>query len=388
MLIAFAVFTATAFPAVSGAITSGGGGLGPAPAASIDDVVCLSGCTAMRTTSPGGSVQITGADLDSTESVSFAGKTKRILVVPTSTSSTSIQVAVPEDAKSGKVRLISTGGTASSFSPETLKVGPPMDATKAAALTITDAVTTPVKAYQFGKKMPKLTYVLTGGAASNDLRVDITAADGEIVASKFVKGVPTGSSQTVSWNGKTTAGKPAPNGAYRFVVRSVDGTEATVSKSLARIQRRAKRGKAEDPFAFSIYGYVFPMRGAHTYGDGIGAGRGHQGQDLLGKCGTPLVAARGGVVYYNDYQASGAGNYLVINIKGSGKSHVYMHMPEPSPLKVGTKVKTGQVVGSVGTTGRSSACHLHFEVWSAPGWYQGGSFLDPTTPLKRWDKYS
>ena len=98
--------------------------------------------------------------------------------------------------------------------------------------------------------------------------------------------------------------------------------------------------------------------------------------------------ARAGTVYYNDYQAGGAGNYLVIDIKGSGKSHVYMHMSEPSPLKVGTKVKTGQRVGTLGTTGRSSACHLHFEVWSAPGWYQGGSPIDPTTPLKRWDKYS
>lgn len=384
----FTVLTALAFPAFSGAITSSGGGLAPPPSASIDDVICLSGCTDMRTSSPGGSVQITGADLGATEIVSFAGNGKRIQVTPTSTSATKVEAAVPEDAKSGKLRVLSAGGAVSGFSPQTLKVGPPMDITKASALTITDAVTTPVKAYQFGKKMPKLTYVLTGGNASNDLRVDITGSDGEIVASKFLKGVPTGSSQTVGWNGKTSAGKPAPNGAYRFVVRSIDGTEASVSKKLAKVQRRAKRGKVEDPFAFSIYGYVFPMRGPHTYGDGIGAGRGHQGQDLLGDCGTPLVAARGGVVYYNDYQAGGAGNYLVINIKGSGKSHVYMHMPEQSPLKVGAKVKTGQRIGSVGTTGRSSACHLHFEIWSSPGWYQGGSFLDPTTPLKRWDKYS
>lgn len=369
-------------------MTSGGGGLGPAASASIDDVVCLSGCTDMRTTSPGGSIQITGAELGATASVSFAGKSKRILVTPTSTTATAVQAAVPDDAKTGRVRLISTGGAASGFSPKTVRVGPKMDLARASALTITDALTTPVKAYQFGKKKPKLTYVLTGGSASNDLRVDITGTDGKIVASKFVKDVPTGSSQTVTWNGKTAAGKPAPNGAYRFVVRSVDGTEATVSKSLARIQRRAKRGKVDDPFAFSIYGYVFPMRGPHTYGDGIGAGRGHQGADLLGKCGTPLVAARGGVVYYNDYQASGAGNYLVINIKGSGKSHVYMHMPAPSPLKVGAKVKTGQRIGAVGTTGRSSACHLHFEIWSAPGWYQGGSFLDPVQSLKRWDRYS
>jgi murein DD-endopeptidase MepM/ murein hydrolase activator NlpD len=65
-----------------------------------------------------------------------------------------------------------------------------------------------------------------------------------------------------------------------------------------------------------------------------------------------------------------------------------MHMPVRSPLKVGTQVKTGQRIGSVGTTGRSSACHLHFEIWSAPGWYQGGTFTNPTPLLRNWDRYS
>lgn len=355
--------------------------------ASISDVICLSGCTDMRTSSPGGTVQISGKELGSTESVSFAGQGKRILVKPNSTSANTIEAPVPDGAKSGKLRVVTIGGNPSAFSSQTLSIGPPMT-TKSSALTLTDAVTSPVKAYQFGKKAPRLSYVVTGGNQTNDLRIDITNSKGEVVASRFRKAVPTGSSQTVAWNGRTSAGKVAPNGAYRFVVRSVDGTQASVSKKLAKVQRRAKRGKVVDPFAFNMYGYIFPMRGAHTYGDGVGAGRGHQGLDLLGKCGTPLVAARGGTVYYNDYQASGAGNYLVINVKGSGQSHVYMHMPERSPLKVGTKVKTGQRIGFVGTTGRSSACHLHFEIWSAPGWYQGGSFLDPVGPVKRWDRYS
>jgi murein DD-endopeptidase MepM/ murein hydrolase activator NlpD len=134
---------------------------------------------------------------------------------------------------------------------------------------------------------------------------------------------------------------------------------------------------------------MFPVRGPHSYGDGIGAGRNHQGQDVMARCGTPLLAARGGVVYYNSYQAGGAGNYLVINISGAGgRSHVYMHLASRSPLKVGTRVKTGQRIGVVGTTGRSTACHLHFEQWSGPGWYQGGTFLSPSSALRFWDRYS
>ncbi len=61
---------------------------------------------------------------------------------------------------------------------------------------------------------------------------------------------------------------------------------------------------------------VFPVKGKHTYGDGLGAGRGHQGQDLLAKCGKPIVAAQPGKVKVKDYQAGGAGNYVVVKGKG------------------------------------------------------------------------
>ena len=360
----------------------------PDPAV-IDDVICLSGCTDMRTSSPGGSVQLTGTGFTGVESVSFAGNDGRIKVKARSRTATRVEAKVPEGARTGKLRVISTGGSASAFSPRTLGIGPAQPIGRLARLTITDATTTPVKAYQYGKKKPRLSFILTGGKETNDLRIDITSSSGAVIASRVIRDVAAGTSQSMSWNGKTSAGKIAPNGSYRFVVRGIDGTEAELSRRLTRTRKKAKRGRATDPFAFRMYGFVFPARGPHSYGDGVGAGRGHQGGDVMAKCGTPLFAARGGVVYYNEYQADGAGNYLVINIAGPGnKSHVYMHMPARSPLKVGTRVKTGQRIGSVGTTGRSTACHLHFEIWSSPGWYQGGTFQDPIGPLKRWDRYS
>ena len=42
--------------------------------------------------------------------------------------------------------------------------------------------------------------------------------------------------------------------------------------------------------------------------------------------------------------------------------------------------------GVVGSTGRSTACMLHFEMWTAPGWYRGGKVADPTPYLKDWDR--
>lgn len=134
---------------------------------------------------------------------------------------------------------------------------------------------------------------------------------------------------------------------------------------------------------------AFPVRARHSYGDGLGAGRGHEGQDILASCGKKVVAARPGRVRIVDYQASGAGNYVVVKGKDGKKSdYVYMHMLKRPTVREGERVEAGEQIGLVGTTGRSSACHLHFEMWSAPGWYRGGDVVNPKPSLKRWDRKS
>jgi murein DD-endopeptidase MepM/ murein hydrolase activator NlpD len=130
---------------------------------------------------------------------------------------------------------------------------------------------------------------------------------------------------------------------------------------------------------------AFPVIGKVTYGDGLGAGRGHQGQDLIGKCGKPVVAAQPGRVKYKDYDG-GAGNYVVIDGKGELEDTVYMHLEQAADVSKREQVSAGQVIGRVGTTGRSSTCHLHFEMWDGAGWYDGGSPIDPKPFLKLWDR--
>jgi murein DD-endopeptidase MepM/ murein hydrolase activator NlpD len=140
--------------------------------------------------------------------------------------------------------------------------------------------------------------------------------------------------------------------------------------------------------------YRFPVRGKHSYG-GAGSrfgaprsGHTHQGQDVSAACGTPLIAPHAGVVKAKAFQAGGAGNYLVIDAADVKQDYVFMHLAAPAPVSKGQTVTTGQKIGKVGTTGSSSGCHLHFEIWVGNGWYSGGTPIDPLPTLQYWDSYS
>jgi murein DD-endopeptidase MepM/ murein hydrolase activator NlpD len=129
-----------------------------------------------------------------------------------------------------------------------------------------------------------------------------------------------------------------------------------------------------------VVGYAWRYGGSATV---FGAGRNHQGVDMFAACGTPLGAASTGTVKVNTFQ-SRAGNYVVLTDTPSGEDQVYMHLESRSPLAVGTRVEAGSPVGFVGDTGRADGCHLHFELWSAPGWYAGGAPHDPRKTLDAW----
>lgn len=129
---------------------------------------------------------------------------------------------------------------------------------------------------------------------------------------------------------------------------------------------------------------LFPVRGEVRWGDGFGERGGrHQGVDLLASCGTPLVSpVAGEVVNVKTHEA--AGHYVVVRADGTGEEHVLMHLTERSLVARGTRVAAGQQLGAVGRSGNASTCHLHFEIWTAPGWYRGGEPRDPRPDLRAW----
>ncbi|MDX2224489.1 MAG: peptidoglycan DD-metalloendopeptidase family protein [Rhodospirillaceae bacterium] len=93
----------------------------------------------------------------------------------------------------------------------------------------------------------------------------------------------------------------------------------------------------------------------------LGYSKMHQGVDFGAPSGTPILAAGDGVIEKREY-FGGYGNYIRIR-HHSGYSTAYAHLSKFAPdAKLGRRVRQGQVIGYVGSTGRSTAPHLHFEI--------------------------
>ncbi|HET6830128.1 MAG TPA: peptidoglycan DD-metalloendopeptidase family protein [Solirubrobacterales bacterium] len=351
------------------AATARDGGIGTPDPPRVTDVVCKQRCLDVRTVTETGRVQVTGRALGAITEVRFRGPDGRIAVEPASVRSDTVTAKVPTGASSGRI-VVATRFGARARSPEELEVKPEDAIRSVDGFALGRVAAKPKTAYFDGRKDIKLDYLFEADGPA-DIRIDVVSREnGKTVDSIVQRNRRPFSIQTVAWDGLGENGKPPRNGKYRFRVSAL-GDE---------------RG-ASDSTGFAYYDHKFPLRGKHGYGDGLGAGRGHQGQDVFAKCGTRIVAARGGRVQVSAYQSS-AGYYVVIDGKKTGKDYAYMHLERRGRPKEGSRVRTGEVIGRESDTGNAQGCHLHFELWSAPGWYEGGHPLSPTRPLKKWDRWS
>jgi len=102
----------------------------------------------------------------------------------------------------------------------------------------------------------------------------------------------------------------------------------------------------------SPYGYrICPFHGREL----------HRGADITAPGGTPIMAARSGVVLGSTYGSS-YGNYVTI-AHSDGTRSLYAHMSSRA-ISPGSTVSAGQVIGYVGSTGSATGNHLHFEIWT------------------------
>ncbi len=95
----------------------------------------------------------------------------------------------------------------------------------------------------------------------------------------------------------------------------------------------------------------------------------HAGLDFTANTGTPIYATAAGKVTESGFNTGGYGNHVVID-HGFGYETLYAHMVRIK-ARVGQAVKRGEVIGWVGSTGKSTGPHLHYEV------HKNGTPLDP-----------
>jgi murein DD-endopeptidase MepM/ murein hydrolase activator NlpD len=388
---------ALALPSHAGAASSGGATPIPPPAPApkpprptINDIRCVAGpggCIEEHRVSTGGTISIKGRDLAAASAVVLYGRKggKDDVTVPVSaTGPTWANAAVPDNGRSGPIGVLTANGPRSVrwrglvIENPTGELRPYKLAAVPAQVEAT--LSQPRRISVGGMHKSVFSYEIAGNQPV-DVQVNLVRqSDGSVVRSWNQGRVSPGTLQRVAWDGKGS-GKTLPEGRYFFQVVTPGSTPGASAQAV----------KASSGDSVALTNYAFPLRGTFSFGTSInrfGAGRGgrsHGGHDLMSPCGTPIVAARGGKVIYSGYGGA-AGNYVAISGLNGDYDYAYMHLREHALVNTGDRVYTGQPLGYVGNTGNSTACHLHFEIWTQPGWYKGGHAIDPLPSLKRWKR--
>ena len=158
--------------------------------------------------------------------------------------------------------------------------------------------------------------------------------------------------------------------------------EAAAARAAAAAANTASTG---GKFNTAGYALTAPGSGEVRYPLPMGSwkvsrtvGGGHNGADMLAPAGTPIYAAAAGVVRASAESIGGYGVCIMIDsvIGGQRVQTTYGHMIYGSrQVQAGQTVSAGQLIGYVGSTGRSTANHLHFEVWINGGLVEPMSWL-------------
>ena len=176
--------------------------------------------------------------------------------------------------------------------------------------------------------------------------------------------------------------------------RELKATAAAIDREARRLAdvadqrelavRKAERARAAEA---SRSAFVWPTAGGVSSGFGfrihpiLKTRKLHNGADIGGACGQPIVAVRSGVVTRAQRSGSngGAGHNVRIlhgTAGGAELETAYLHLDDVE-VKMGQRVRTGQRLGTVGSTGLSTACHLHLSL------YKDGVGRDPLAYVRK-----
>lgn len=158
--------------------------------------------------------------------------------------------------------------------------------------------------------------------------------------------------------------------------------QSLLAKHEKRERKVASDIKAELTRLKDLSRFTWPTKGGVASGFGmrkhpiLGSMRLHNGADIGGACGNPIYATQSGTVTRANFSRS-AGNNVRIDhgrIKDKNVETAYLHMSKYA-VSAGQSVTKGDVIGYVGTTGLSTACHLHLAL------YENGKGADPVPYL-------
>lgn len=143
--------------------------------------------------------------------------------------------------------------------------------------------------------------------------------------------------------------------------------ERMAAETAALVEARTAEVEAVEHQSVPKFFFVSPLAG-HAVNSPFGlrkmpweeGGRLHQGIDIAAPSGSAVRATMGGVVVRSGVDG-GYGKFIEVRHTG-GLTSFYAHLGRVAPLKAGTVVMPGQVVGYVGSSGRSTGAHLHFEI--------------------------
>jgi murein DD-endopeptidase MepM/ murein hydrolase activator NlpD len=142
-------------------------------------------------------------------------------------------------------------------------------------------------------------------------------------------------------------------------VRAADPNFKALFNSWTKLDR-LEQGTVAIPSAEPVHGTNF------TSGYGVrsdpfkGRAAMHAGIDLAGPIGTPIYATADGIVQRSEYNNGGYGNLVELD-HGHGIQTRYGHLSK-SMVAAGQRVKRGDLIALMGSTGRSTGSHLHYEV--------------------------
>lgn len=147
-------------------------------------------------------------------------------------------------------------------------------------------------------------------------------------------------------------------GSVDTLVEEVNQKEAELNSAIKQEQDRILALRAI-PSVFPVNGTItsrFAYR-KNPFGSGYEF---HTGVDIANSKGTPIKAAADGVVIEAGWNSGGYGNLVMID-HGNGYVSLYGHNSKIA-VKVGQRVERGQVISYMGSTGRSTGNHCHFEI--------------------------